>query len=103
MAQYRVDNRILSEEEYKDERTHLWAAALFVPGALIVGHQAHEVLPHEWSRAFRFFLIILASVIGGGVPALLAGHIRPCFYGRWLAALWSVRAIGSGGLFRQGF
>jgi len=80
MAQYRVDKRILSSEEYEEERTGLWALGLFIIGAFIVGHQIYQVIPQEWDKVLRFALILSAAIAGGVIPALFAGHVRILFF-----------------------
>lgn len=92
MAQYRIDKRILSAEEYEEERIGLWALGLFVLGAFIVGHQIYQVIPQEWDKVVRFALILSAAIAGGTIPALFAGHIRIVFI--WLLALGIVLATG---------
>jgi len=81
MAQYyKVDNRLLNEEEYNEHCVGLWAVCLFFATAIYCGYQLHGVIPHEWMKEARFAALIIPSVIAGGIAARLAGFIRGAFF-----------------------
>lgn len=83
MAQYyKVDNRLLNEEEYNEHCVGLWAVCLFFATAIYCGYQLHGVIPHEWMKEIRFVALIVPSVIAGGVAARFAGFIRGVFFVR---------------------
>lgn len=81
MAQYyKVDNRLLNEEEYNEHCVGLWAVCLFFATAVYCGYQLHGVIPHEWMKEARFAALIVPSVIAGGIAARFAGFIRGMFF-----------------------
>lgn len=81
MAQYyKVDNRLLNEEEYNEHCVGLWVVCLFLATAIYCGYQLHGVIPHEWIKELRFVTLIIPSVIAGGVAARFAGFIRGAFF-----------------------
>ncbi len=81
MAQYyKVDNRLLNEEEYNEHCVGLWAVCLFFATAIYCGYQLHGVIPHEWMKEIRFVALIVPSVIAGGVVARFAGFVRGVFF-----------------------
>jgi hypothetical protein len=81
MAQYyKVDNRLLSEEEYNVHCVGLWAVCLFFTTAIYCGFQLYGVIPHEWMKELRFTVLIVPSIIAGGVAARFAGFIRGIFF-----------------------
>lgn len=81
MAQYyKVDNRLLNEEEYNEHCVGLWAVCLFFATAIYCGYQLHGVIPHEWMKEARFAALIVPSVIVGGIVAIFAGFIRGAFF-----------------------
>ncbi|OFW86931.1 MAG: hypothetical protein A3B66_07350 [Alphaproteobacteria bacterium RIFCSPHIGHO2_02_FULL_46_13] len=92
MAQfYKVDNRLLNEEEYNEHCVGLWAVCLFFVTAIYCGYQLHGVIPHEWMKELRFATLIILSVIAGGLAARFAGFIRgACFVGLALMVLYAV-------------
>ncbi|MFA7253890.1 MAG: hypothetical protein WC107_05025 [Patescibacteria group bacterium] len=81
MAQYyKVDNRLLNEEEYNEHCVGLWAVCLFFATAIYCGYQLHGVIPHEWMKEARFAALIIPSVIAGGIATRFAGFIRGTFF-----------------------
>ncbi|MCB1558608.1 MAG: hypothetical protein KDJ50_06770 [Alphaproteobacteria bacterium] len=81
MAQYyKVDNRLLNEEEYNEHCVGLWAVCLFFATAIYCGYQLHGVIPHEWMKEARFAALIIPSVIAGAIAARFAGFVRGAFY-----------------------
>ena len=81
MAQYyKVDNRLLNEEEYNEHCVGLWAVCLFFATAIYCGYQLHGVIPHEWMKEARFAALIVPSIIAGGIAARFAGFIRGASY-----------------------
>lgn len=81
MAQYyKVDNRLLNEEEYNEHCVGLWAVCLFFATAIYCGYQLHGVIPHEWMKEARFAALIVPSVIAGGIAARFAGFVRGVFF-----------------------
>ena len=81
MAQfYKVDNRILNEEEYNEHCVGLWAVCLFFAAAIYCGYQLHGVIPHEWIKELRFAALVIPSIIAGGLVARFAGFVREVFF-----------------------
>ena len=81
MAQfYKVDNRLLNEEEYNEHCIGLWAVCLFIGGALFCGYHLHGMIPADWEKGWRFVALIAPSVIAGGIAARFAGFIRGVFF-----------------------
>ena len=86
---YKVDNRLLNEEEYNEHCVGLWAVCLFFVTAIYCGYQLHGVIPHEWMKEARFAALIVPSVIAGGIAARFAGFVRGVFFvGLMLAILY---------------
>lgn len=77
---YKVDNRLLNEEEYNEHCVGLWAVCLFFATAIYCGYQLHGVIPHEWMKQARFAALIVPSIIAGGIAARFAGFIRGAFF-----------------------
>lgn len=81
MAQYyKVDNRLLNEEEYNEHCVSLWAVCLFFATAIYCGYQLHGMIPVEWEKEMRFATLVIPSVIAGIVAAKFAGFIRGAFF-----------------------
>lgn len=81
MAQfYKVDNSLLSEEEYNEHCVGLWAVCLFIGGAIFCGYQLHEVIPYKWIKEARFAALVIPSIVAGGMAARFAGFIRGAFF-----------------------
>lgn len=81
MAQYyKVDNRLLNEEEYNEHCVSLWAVCLFFATAIYCGYQLHGVIPHEWMKEVWFVALVIPSVIVGGIAVRFAGFIRGMFF-----------------------
>lgn len=73
MAQHRVGNRILDQDEYDTSVLELWQSALFIIGAAAAGLTAHHYVPGDWPRWLRF-----AGVIAPGAGAgLVLGYLAP--------------------------
>ncbi len=81
MAQYyKVDNRLLNEEEYNEHCIGFWAVCLFFATAIYCGYRLHGVIPHEWVKGMRFAALIVPSVVAGIIAVRLAGFIRGAFF-----------------------
>lgn len=81
MAQYyKVDNRILNEEEYNEHCVSVWAVCLFFGGAIFCGYHLHGIIPAEWMKEARFAALFIPSIIAGGIAARFAGFIRGAFF-----------------------
>ncbi len=81
MAQfYKVDNRLLSEEEYNEHCVGLWAVCLFIGCAIFCGYHLHGMIPAEWEKEMRFVALVIPSVIAGVIAARFAGFIRGVFF-----------------------
>ncbi len=81
MAQYyKVDNRLLNEEEYKEHCVSVWAVCLFFATAIYCGYQLHEIIPDVWMKEARFALLVVPSVIAGTIAARFAKFIRGVFF-----------------------
>lgn len=81
MAQYyKVDNRLLNEEEYNEHCVGLWAVCLFIGGAIFCGYHLHGIIPADWEKGWRFVALILPCVVVGGVLARFANVLRNLFF-----------------------
>ena len=94
MAQfYKVDNRLLNEDEYNEHCVGLWAVCLFIGSAIFCGYHLHGMIPVEWAKGWRFVALILPCLLVGGVLARFAGIIRGAFFvGLALVAIYMVFA-----------
>ena len=91
MAQYKVDNRILSEAEYQAHRVELWGTVLFIAGAITTGVYLHDMLPEAWSKNIRFSVLIVSCIMSGTILAHCAGLVRNMFFlGLFLAILYGI-------------
>jgi hypothetical protein len=99
MAQYyKVDNRILDEEEYASEKLFFWGFWLFILGSIMSGIYIHDNLPEDWSKEAKFAALLFSSLVVGGILARFAVIIRfvffvslaVCFLGTVLWLVWSV-------------
>jgi hypothetical protein len=69
MAQYyKVDNRLLNEEEYNEHCVGLWAVCLFIGGAILCGYYLHGMIPADWAKELRFAALVIPSVVVGVYP-----------------------------------
>lgn len=80
MAQYRVGNRFLDEDEYEGEIIMIWGFWLFVIGAVGAGMYIHSMLSAEWSKEWRFAGVVAGSVFSGGILAYFAPYVRAAFF-----------------------
>ena len=94
MAQYyKVDNRLLNEEEYNEHCIGLWAVCLFIGGAIFCGYHLHGIIPADWEKGVRFVALILPCVVVGGILARFANVVRNlCFCGIALVAVYATVA-----------
>jgi hypothetical protein len=77
---YKVDNRLLNEEEYNEHCVGLWAVCLFIGGSIFCGYYLHEMIPADWEKEIRFAALVIPSVIVGIVAARFAEFIRGAFF-----------------------
>jgi len=80
MAQHKVGNRILDEEEYAIESVSIWAFYLFIIGALIGGAFMLDTIPEDWQKELRYAAVVAGGIGAGGLLGALAVHIRHLFY-----------------------
>lgn len=93
MAQYyKVDNRLLNEEEYNEHCVGVWAVCLFFGAAIFCGYQLHGIIPTEWAKELRFASLILPSIMAGGIAARYAHIVRNLFFS--VLAILAVYAVG---------
>lgn len=94
MAQYyKVDNRLLNEEEYNEHCIGLWAVCLFIGGAIFCGYHLYGMIPADWEKGWRFVALILPCVVVGGLLARFANVVRNlCFCGIALVAVYATVA-----------
>lgn len=92
MAQfYKVDNRLLNEEEYNEHCIGLWAVCLFIGGAIFCGYYLHGMMPADWAKEWRFVVLVFPCIFVGGVLAKFANLIRNLFFcGLALLAVYAV-------------
>ena len=94
MAQYyKVDNRLLNEEEYNEHCVGLWAVCLFFATAIYCGYQLHGVIPHEWMKEARFTALVIPSIIAGGIAARFAHVVRNLFF--CVTAITALYCVGA--------
>lgn len=62
MAQYKIGNCYLTEEEYDAQSLAVWRFMLFVIGAVAAGTLLHGVYPEELSKLWRFVVSVGAAV-----------------------------------------
>lgn len=94
MAQYyKVDNRLLNEEEYNEHCIGLWAVCLFIGGAILCGYYLHGIIPAEWAKECRFGALVFPCILVGGVLARFANLVRNLFFcGLALLVIYAVVA-----------
>ena len=94
MAQYyKVDNRLLNEEEYNEHCIGLWAVCLFIGGAILCGYYLHGIIPAEWAKEWRFGALVFPCILVGGVLARFANLVRNLFFcGLALLVIYAVVA-----------
>lgn len=81
MAQfYKVDNRLLNEEEYNEHCIGIWAVCLFFAVAVFCGVQLHEIIPQDWAKGVRFAALLIPSILAGIIVAMFAKFIRGIFF-----------------------
>ena len=81
MAQfYKVDNRLLNEEEYNEHCIGIWAVCLFFAVAFFCGVQLHEIIPQDWAKEVRFAALLIPSILAGIIVAMFAKFIRGIFF-----------------------
>ena len=98
MAQYKVGNKILDDEEYEFEAISIWGFWLFVIGSFFAAAFMRDVMPDDWSKELRYGIMISFAVGVGSGLAYLSVYIRQLFYmGLFVAAVtgalyfaWSV-------------
>ena len=74
MAQYKVGNKILSQEERDEDILGFFGFILFSVTALIVGYHLKQWIPAEWAKEYRFLIIFPASIGAGYLASFLAPH-----------------------------
>ena len=92
MALYKVGDRILSQEEYEDDKIQKWGLVLFVMGAVFGGIAAHASIPADWAKAVKFALIIASGIASGAVLAYFAKQVETLFW--WTVLLGFLFVIG---------
>lgn len=80
MAQHKVGNKILSDEEFEVHAYEIWGFWLFVIGAIVTGMAVLEYMPEDWSKNVRYTALIASCGTVGFILAKLAPFIRQMFY-----------------------
>lgn len=75
MALYKVGNRYLSEEEYREYCESNWILGLFVAGTVISFLALNLWLPEEWPKYLRFVVVTALSVLSGCILGAFALYI----------------------------
>jgi hypothetical protein len=76
MAQYKVGNKYLNEDEYEMHAFGVWSFWLFVCGAFIVGFIIQHYVPDDWSKILRYAVVIGTGILAGIVLSALAVYVR---------------------------
>lgn len=88
---YKVDNRLLNEEEYNEHCVGLWAVCLFFVAAILCGYLLYGLIPADWAKELRFAFLVVPAVISGLIVARFAGFVRGAFFlGLALAFVYGV-------------
>lgn len=98
MAQYRVGDRLLSQEEYNEDLIFKWKLVLFSLGLFVAWYAVQQFVPIDWDKWIRFTLIAVGgSIIGGGfacfarqIDALSAWVLRAAVLYIVGAVIWSL-------------
>ncbi len=79
MAQYKVGNQILSEEEYKSQVHGNWIFILFGIGVLAAVLIINSLVPSDWPKYLRFSCMFGAAIFCGGILSFFADYVRKFF------------------------
>lgn len=80
MAQYKIGNKYLNEDEYTVHAFEVWSFWLFIIGAFIAGAFALDHIPNEWSKEFRYAVVIATGATAGIALGAMALYIRLMFF-----------------------
>ncbi|MBI1302069.1 MAG: hypothetical protein GC137_10530 [Alphaproteobacteria bacterium] len=80
MAQHKIGNRYLDDEEYELEAISMWGFWLFIIGAIIGGAYMRDIMPAEWPKEIRYAVMTGSAISVGGFLAYLSPYIRTLFY-----------------------
>lgn len=80
MAQYKVGNKYLNDDEYALHAFEVWSFWLFVIGAFIAGAFTLDHLPEDWSKELRYAIVIGAGAAAGFALGAMALYIRLIFF-----------------------
>lgn len=80
MAQHKVGDKYLNDEEYALHTFEVWSFWLFVLGAVIVGTIALNHVPSDWSKELRYGVVIGSGCIAGYMLGAWALYIRMMVY-----------------------
>jgi hypothetical protein len=80
MAQYKVGNKYLNEDEYEMHAFGVWSFWLFVCGAFIVGFIIQHYVPDDWSKILRYAVVIGTGILAGIALSTLALYVRLLFF-----------------------
>ena len=80
MAQYKVGNKYLNDDEFEAHSLEIWGFWLFVISALITGMFVKQHIPDDWSKELRYGVLIISCGLAGYIMARLAPYIRTAFF-----------------------
>lgn len=80
MAQYKVGNKYLDDEEYVVHAFEVWSFWLFVLGAFIAGAMTLEHIPADWAKELRYGVVIASGGAAGFALSSMALYIRWLFF-----------------------
>lgn len=80
MAQHKVGNKYLNDDEYAVHALEVWSFWLFIVGAFITGAFALDHLPQDWSKGLRYVAVLASGALAGVVLGALALYIRLIFF-----------------------
>jgi len=80
MAQHKVGNKYLDDDEFEAHSLEILGFWLFVITALITGMMMKQHIPDDWSKEMRYGVLLISSGLAGYIMAWLAPYIRTAFF-----------------------
>lgn len=69
MARHKVGDSYLSDEELRQHYYENWLLMVTLTGAVVSGVATYYLLDPAWEKWLRFTIVIVSSVVGGGIFA----------------------------------
>jgi len=90
MAQYKVGNKIQTQEEHDEDLISLVGFILFVVTAVIVGYHLKQWIPEDWSKTYRFLTIFPISIGTGYLASFLAPQAYLAAIYLFIGVVWTL-------------